>query len=390
MGGFQPGNSTLPTRKGHRELERKLREKERQLSDINRLHQRIIDMAGDGVIATDRFGKVIRINVAARQMLGLEGQKARGRNLHHLFHSEGECVEPCTIMEILRSVDNEVHSFKISVNGTDRVVELSCRDLDGRESGRVMVLRDITQRELLARMKDEFISITSHELRTPLTAIRGSLGLVANDVLGPIPAEAHDVLDIALENADRLVRLVNDFLDMHRMESGRIVLDRATQPVQGLFDEVTRTLSPVADTAQITIESETTGLTVNVDAARVVQVLINLLQNAIKFSPAGSTIHLAARKIGGYVIISVTDHGRGIPRDHLDHVFEPFHQVDASDSRDRIGSGLGLAICRRIVDQHGGRIWVEQPKGGGSIFRFSIAASTIATPTLATSTEETE
>jgi signal transduction histidine kinase len=293
-------------------------------------------------------------------------------------------------MEILRSVDNEVHSFKISVNGTDRVVELSCRDLDGRESGRVMVLRDITQRELLARMKDEFISITSHELRTPLTAIRGSLGLVANDVLGPIPAEAHDVLDIALENADRLVRLVNDFLDMHRMESGRIVLDRATQPVQGLFDEVTRTLSPVADTAQITIESETTGLTVNVDAARVVQVLINLLQNAIKFSPAGSTIHLAARKIGGYVIISVTDHGRGIPRDHLDHVFEPFHQVDASDSRDRIGSGLGLAICRRIVDQHGGRIWVEQPKGGGSIFRFSIAAPTIAAPTIATSTEETE
>ena len=369
----QPHNGIAPRNgKVRRDLERRLREKERQLFDINRLHQRIIDMAGDGVVATDREGRVVRINIAARHMLGLERQKARGKYLHDLFHTESQCTESCTIVEALRSVDNEVHSFHVSVNGSDRVLELTCRDLDGRDSGRVMVMRDITQRDLLARMKDDFISITSHELRTPLTAIRGSLGLVANDVLGPIPQEAHDVLDIALENADRLVRLVNDFLDMHRMESGHVALDLADHPVSDLFAEVVRTMSPVAESARITITAVPTDLVVRADSSRVVQVLVNLVQNAVKFSPAGSDIELTARARNHDVVVSVKDHGRGIPRDHLDHVFEPFHQVDASDSKDRIGSGLGLAICRRIIDQHGGRIWVEQPRNGGSIFRFTL------------------
>ena len=371
----QPHNGVAPRNgKARRDLERRLREKERQLFDINRLHQRIIDMAGDGVVATDREGRVVRINIAARHMLGLERQKARGKYLHDLFHTESQCTESCTIVEALRSVDNEVHSFHVSVNGSDRVLELTCRDLDGRDSGRVMVMRDITQRDLLARMKDDFISITSHELRTPLTAIRGSLGLVANDVLGPIPQEAHDVLDIALENADRLVRLVNDFLDMHRMESGHVALDLADHPVSDLFAEVVRTMSPVAESARITITAVPTDLVVRADSSRVVQVLVNLVQNAVKFSPAGSDIELTARARNHDVVVSVKDHGRGIPRDHLDHVFEPFHQVDASDSKDRIGSGLGLAICRRIIDQHGGRIWVEQPRNGGSIFRFTLPA----------------
>ena len=367
--------STLePPRNGkvRHDLERRLREKERQLHDIHRLHQRIIDMAGDGVVATDRQGRVVRINLAARHMLGLERQKARGKNLHDLFHGERPCTKSCTIVEALRSDDNKVHPLHISVNGVDRVLELTCRDLDGRESGRVMVMRDITQRDLLARMKADFISITSHELRTPLTAIRGSLGLVANDVLGPIPQEAHDVLDIALENADRLVRLVNDFLDMHRMESGNVALDLADHPIGDLFAEVVRTMSPVAESARITITAVPTDLVVRVDSSRVVQVLVNLVQNAVKFSPAGSEIELTARTRHNEVVVSVVDHGRGIPRDHLDHVFEPFHQVDASDSKDRIGSGLGLAISRRIVDQHGGRIWVEQPRDGGSIFRFTL------------------
>ena len=374
MSGPRNSPTLAPQRKntGRHDLERRLREKERQLTDINRLHQRIIDMAGDGVVATDRQGRVVRINLAARHMLGLEGQKARGKNLHDLFHTENQCTEPCRIAAALRSDDNEVHSFHISVNGSDRVLELTCRELDGRDSGRVMVMRDITQRDLLARMKDDFISITSHELRTPLTAIRGSLGLVANDVLGPIPKEAHDVLDIALENADRLVRLVNDFLDMHRMDSGRAGLDLAERSIDDIFAEVVRTMSPVAESARITIRSVPTGLTVRADSARLVQVLVNLVQNAVKFSPTGSDVELSARLRNRDVVVSVKDHGRGIPRDHVGHVFEPFHQVDASDSRDRIGSGLGLAICRRIIDQHGGRIWVEQPRTGGSIFRFTV------------------
>jgi PAS domain S-box-containing protein len=358
--------------KARRDLEKRLREKERQLFDVNRLHQRMIDMAGDGVIATDRNECVIRINLAARQMLGLEGQKARGRDLHDLFHTENDCTDSCKIIDVLRSVDNEVHSFHISVNGTDRVLELSCRNLNGRDSGRVMVMRDITQRDILTRMKDEFISITSHELRTPLTAIRGSLGLVANDVLGPIPSEAHDVLDIALENADRLVRLVNDFLDLHRMETGHVALDCADHAMDDLLAEVIRTMSPVAGSTRITIVAEPTDLVVTVDSARLVQVLVNLVQNAVKFSPPGSQIELGARPREDDVVVSVKDHGRGIPRDHLDHVFEPFHQVDASDSKDRIGSGLGLAICRHLISQHGGRIWVEQPRSGGSIFRFTV------------------
>ena len=122
----------------------------------------------------------------------------------------------------------------------------------------------------------------------------------------------------------------------------------------------------------LTITAAPTDLVVRADSSRVVQVLVNLVQNAVKFSPAGSDIELAARARNNDVVVSVKDHGRGIPRGHLDHVFEPFHQVDASDSKDRIGSGLGLAICRRIIDQHGGRIWVEQPRDGGSIFRFTL------------------
>jgi len=224
------------------------------------------------------------------------------------------------------------------------------------------------------RVKDEFVSVVGHELRTPLTSIRGSLGLLAGGLVGELPQEAANMVALAMDNTDRLVRLVNDILDIERMDSGHLPLQRAPVQVAELVRQSEQALRGAAQDAGVRLRAEVQELSVCADGDRVVQALVNLLGNAIKFSPRDSvvTVAVTVSQGGGCAVFSVTDSGRGIPADQLETIFEPFNQVDVSDARERGGSGLGLAIARGIVESHGGHLWVESVPERGSTFSFTL------------------
>lgn len=229
----------------------------------------------------------------------------------------------------------------------------------------------------LDRMKSELMSVVSHELRTPLTSIRGSLGLVTAGLYGDLSPDAHEMLAIATSNTDRLVRLINDLLDLERMESGRSPLDLRPCSVGEVVDEALAGAVGAARTAGVELRRTGVDGHVVADPDRLVQALTNLIGNALKFSPTGGTVvvDVARPDDGAEVAIRVVDQGRGIPADRLGAIFERFEQVDASDARDKGGTGLGLPIARRIVEQHEGRLTVDSTVGRGSTFTVWLPAT---------------
>jgi signal transduction histidine kinase len=245
-------------------------------------------------------------------------------------------------------------------------------DLAASAANEVELRLGAAARRELGRMKEEFVSIVAHELRTPLTSIRGSLGLLASGRLDGTP-QGQRMLQIAAQNSDRLVRLINDMLDLDRMHSGRLEMEPGLRPVEPLVQQALDAVQGAATELQVRMEARVDpGLQVWGDGDRIVQVLVNLLSNAAKFSPPGALVEVIAEDRGENALFQVRDRGRGIPADRLDDIFERFRQVDSSDARDKGGTGLGLAICRTIVQQHGGRIWVASEWGKGSTFFFTL------------------
>jgi len=220
----------------------------------------------------------------------------------------------------------------------------------------------------LDTVKDEFISTVSHELRTPLTSIRGALGLLSAGMMGNVDAKAQNLLRIASTNTERLIRLINDILDLERMESGRAPLKLRRCSMYDLAREAVDTMATVAEGAGTKLElvcnAPRDSIYFDADSDRIMQVLTNLLSNAIKFSPSGSTISVQIDSNPNSLLLKVVDEGRGIPPDKLEAVFDRFQQVESSDASKKGGTGLGLAICRSIIQQHGGAIWAQPNQNG--------------------------
>lgn len=237
----------------------------------------------------------------------------------------------------------------------------------------------VTELRSVDRMKSEFVSVVSHELRTPLTSIRGSLGLLVGGAFGDLPANADVMLAIAVSNTDRLIRLINDILDLERIAAGLEVLDLAPSDVASLLDEAAEGIRGVAEAAGVELVVRPVEGEVPVDRDRIVQCLTNLLGNAVKFSEAGGAVTLGAERRDGEVALSVSGGGRGIPADKLDDIFERFAQVDSSDARDKGGTGLGLAIVKGIIDQHGGRVEVASEPGVRTTFTLVLPAPVVPT-----------
>jgi len=215
----------------------------------------------------------------------------------------------------------------------------------------------------------------SHELRTPLTSLRGSLGLLTLGVLGELPGPAREVVSIAERNTTRLVSLINDILDLERIQAGQLALDQRPTPLAAVLRSARETVDALAGQHEIAIEVPDADDLVLGDHDRLVQVAVNLLSNAIKFSPPGSPVLVEARREGHMVRVSVSDRGRGVPATLREAIFEPFRQVESNDARLKGGSGLGLSICRAIVEQHGGTIGVEAHDGPGATFWFTLPAA---------------
>ncbi|GAB4523491.1 MAG: hypothetical protein Tsb0014_01080 [Pleurocapsa sp.] len=244
--------------------------------------------------------------------------------------------------------------------------------LEGKVKGFFSMVDDITERKAIEQMKSEFVSIASHEMRTPLTSIHGVLKLLCADLLGTLSPKGLEMARIALRNADRLSRLINDVLDLERMESGRETIEKQQCNSSELIQQAVETMSAMAHEQDITLETNAQSIQFLADGDRIMQTLTNLISNAIKFSPPQSQVLITSQLQDNDVLFIVKDRGRGIPADKLESIFERFQQVDSSDSRKKGGTGLGLAICRHIVEQHNGKIWVESILGQGSTFYLTV------------------
>jgi two-component system sensor histidine kinase VicK len=362
---------------------------EGRLRTLTRQSDSILESVGDGIYGIDLDGKVTVVNSAAAQMLGYKQEEMLGRNMHQLIHhtradgtpyasADSPIRKSLTNFATVR-ISNEIFWRK---DGTSFPVEYVARpqvdsqspDTNGLKAlGVVVAFTDTTERRALDRMKDEFISTVSHELRTPLTSLRGALGLLAGGALTNRPEKTQQMLEIAITNSDRLVRLVNDILDLERISSGKTELHSTMCSAEDLLRRAAGVQQTRSPRPNIRIFFAAHGVNVWADPDRILQTLNNLISNAIKFSPEGSEIHLTARNIDeNEALIEVRDQGRGIPADKLEHIFDRFQQGDASDSRAMGGTGLGLAICRSIVNQHGGRIWATSAPDQGTIFYFTL------------------
>lgn len=249
------------------------------------------------------------------------------------------------------------------------------KDLAQAAMTEVALRRVVAELRSAGRAKDQMIGFVSHELRTPLGGMLGAMRLVEMD----FPAGAdRTMLDAAMRSGDRLLRLVNDLLSVEQIESGTMKLALAPRPAAELLRHSVEAVATTAAAAGVTIAAAPTTARVNADADRVVQVLVNLLGNALKFSPRGSTVTVTAEAHGAMIRFAVQDHGRGVPADARERIFERFQQVEAADHHEKGGAGLGLAICRAIVRQHGGEIGVADTPGGGSTFWFTVPAATTA------------
>ncbi|HEY9666007.1 MAG TPA: PAS domain S-box protein [Coleofasciculaceae cyanobacterium] len=348
------------------------------------------------VVGLDNQGKVEYVNPCFLDLVGYTKAEVIGKDWFETFLPQHQKKrQQNNFLELLeQKFYTHNQSVILTKSGEERVIawnDTLLQNLQGYVVGTLSIGEDITERQVIERMKDEFISVVSHELRTPLTSIHGALNLLSSGLVDTQCDKGQRVIEIAAQSAERLVRLVNDILELERLESGKISLLKQSCNAGELIVKAIEMMQVMAHRAGVNVCVSRPAIEVYADPDRIIQVLTNLLGNAIKFSPRRSTVSLSVelenessvmshRSLSvpqslipnSTVVFKVKDQGRGIPADKLDSIFERFHQVDASDSRKKGGTGLGLAICRSIIQQHGGRIWVESTLGEGSCFYFTL------------------
>jgi PAS domain S-box-containing protein len=349
---------------------------EKHLAKIEARYYGLLEAAPAAMVVVNRRGKIVLLNLQAEKDFGYSRDELLGQQLKSIL--------PEHYAE--RLIDDSAAPENAGVLRTGADVELTGRRKDGGEfpieimlsrlkgSEVLLVIRDISVRRQTERLKDEFVATVSHELRTPLTSISGSLGLLAGQWAGNLPQAASRLLTIAHTNSQRLVRLINDILDIEKLESGRVVFNPSKVAVASLAKQAIEDNRGFADSygVQVRLDVLSAGVDVNVDPDRLAQVITNLLSNAIKFSPAGGEVLVTVQKMADDVRISVRDHGSGVPDEFKPHVFEKFAQADASNTRQKGGTGLGLSIVKQIVERLGGKIGFDDAPGGGAIFYIDL------------------
>jgi PAS domain S-box-containing protein len=380
-----------------------LKQAEAALRTSEEQFRRAFDDAPIGVSLVTMTGQFVKVNSRYCDLLGYTEAELLSLTFQEITHP-ADLEED--LIGVQRMIAGEIDSFQlekqyITKQGAIVPVLINValiRDQHGQPLYSVGHVQDIRERLKVERMKDQFVSVVSHELRTPLTSIRGALGMLGSGVFDNRPDKAKHMLQIAISSSERLVRLVNDILTLERLKSETVQLIEEPCQVTELMQQAIDSVQTIADQSDIILASTPLAATVWAAPDAIIQTLTNLLSNAIKFSSPGATVWLKAEMGVGeqglgigqgqfpeastklpmpqsptpFILFSITDQGRGIPEDKLELIFEQFQQVDVSDSRKKGGTGLGLAICKKIVQQHGGKIWVESSVGKGSTFHFTL------------------
>ncbi|MEE8390526.1 MAG: ATP-binding protein [Anaerolineae bacterium] len=342
--------------------------------------QAILEGVADGVVVADAGGQVILFNAAAERILGLSREKALERPINEMLGFYGSRARDW--MEKVASwaerpdmyVTEEYLAARLEIGDRVVSVHLSPVLMESEFLGTVSAFRDVTAEVEAERAKTEFVSTVSHELRTPMTSIKGYVELLLMGAVGVLTEDQNNFLSVIDANVERLTILVNDLLDLSRIESGRVAISPREMCVREVIDQVVVTMRARAANQGLTLQSEVPATLPDIiaDPARVAQVLTNLMANACNYTPSGGEVTVSACAHGDEVCISVHDTGIGISKEDQGKIFERFFRADDSMVQDAPGTGLGLSIVQSLTEMQGGRVWVESELGEGSTFTFAL------------------
>ncbi|MCX7661462.1 MAG: cell wall metabolism sensor histidine kinase WalK [Candidatus Omnitrophica bacterium] len=351
------------------------RKYKKALSDKQKT-EAVIRSIAEGLVVVDKEGKIIMMNPAAEKLLGISKKEATSKSL--LENLKEEQLVSLVKKGSEEEKEIELHSQNEETKRILRASSAIIEDENGETIGMVSVLSDITKQKELDRMKDNFVANVSHELRTPLVALERSLNMILTGQLGEISPAQKEFLSIAQRNLKRLSLLINDLLDLSKIQAGRMQIAPVNSSLERIIDEAIKGLENWAKTKSIEIIKKIKKDIPEFyfDSNRIIQVLNNLIGNAIKFTPQNGKITVCAELKDDFVWVSVEDTGVGIPKDKLEKIFDRFYQVSERTPTDISGTGLGLSISKEIIQLHGGRIWAESEENKGAKFTFTLPFKT--------------
>lgn len=339
--------------------------------------EHVIESVYAGIVMVHSNGRVMQMNSSARTMLGVDQNERLTGDYVTIIKNE-------SVQNILKKTLDESDEFQeeisLPLSETDdeeRIYQVQTAMVKGEDQnviGVVAIFNDITEIRSIERMKTAFVSTVSHELRTPLTSIKGFISTLLQDVDGFYDVDTvHEFYTIIDQECDRLTRLISDLLNVSRIEAGRALdLNPGPVDVSDVVEKVITAQKSYTNRHEFAIDLDPELPTIVADTDKIDQILTNLASNAIKYSPNGGTITVSGRKSDGMIRMAVTDQGMGIPKEHLEKVFDRFHRIDNRDTRKVGGTGIGLYLVKHLVEAHGGKIWVESEVGKGSSFIFEL------------------
>jgi signal transduction histidine kinase len=349
------------------------------LSNVARLPEAILDQEFRGLVITDADWRIRYVNRPVARAVSRSPEDLLGEHLivalNKIPHRGALDDLQHALVRLTISPPENIGSWIVPVKLPERKflrVHSMPFSPPGHASGYLLSFTDATREGEIDEMKTDFISVASHEMRTPMTSIKGSIELLLGGYAGELPPESTELLGICLTAVDRLIRLINDLLDISKIESGKMELHLAKLNVTDCVNKSMRSLRSLAEVNKVTVQAKHDERLPEVmaDRDRLEQVITNLLSNALKYSPTDKEVVIRVAAVDNFVRISVSDEGPGIPPDQVGRVFDRFQQLAGAKK----GTGLGLAIARALVEQHRGRMWVESQLGLGTSFYFEIPA----------------
>lgn len=339
--------------------------------------EHVIESVYAGIVMVHQNGRVMQMNSSARSMLGVEESERLTGDYVTIIKDEAVQQVLKKTLEDVSELQEEISLPSSEDPDEERIYQVQTAMVRGEEQnviGAVAIFNDITEIRSIERMKTAFVSTVSHELRTPLTSIKGFISTLLQDVEGFYDKDTvHEFYTIIDQECDRLTRLISDLLNVSRIEAGR-ALDLNPGPVRisEVVDKVVAAQKSYTSKHEFAIDLDPEIPMIVADSDKVDQILTNLVSNSIKYAPNGGMITVSGKRVDGAVRMAVTDEGMGIPKEHLEKIFDRFHRIDNRDTRKVGGTGIGLYLVKHLVESHGGKIWVESEVGKGSSFIFEL------------------